>query len=81
MKKQIIAGMLLLVLLILPVSLYLQIDRAFRQNLESARASALREESAIAQGLSLEMRRNGPHIFPRRTGSCISFIRWIRRSG
>ncbi len=58
MKKQIIAGMLLLVLLILPVSLYLQIDRAFRQNLESARSSALREESAIAQGLSLELRRN-----------------------
>ena len=58
MKKQIIAGMLLLVLLILPVSLYLQIDRAFRQNLESARSSALREESAIAQGLSLEIRKN-----------------------
>ncbi len=58
MKKRIFIGMLALVLLILPVSLYLQIDRAFRQNLESARSSALREESAIAQGLSLELRRN-----------------------
>ena len=58
MKKQIIAGMLVLVLLILPASLYVQIDRSFRQNLENARDSALREESAIARGLSLEMQRD-----------------------
>lgn len=58
MKKRIFIGMLALVLLILPVSLYLQIDRGFRQNLESARDSALREESAIARALSLEMRRD-----------------------
>ncbi len=58
MKKQIFIGMLALVLLILPVSLYLQIDRGFRQNLESARDSALREESAVARALSLEMRRD-----------------------
>ena len=58
MKKQIFIGMLALVLLILPVSLYLQINQGFRQTLESARDSALREESAIARALSLEMRRD-----------------------
>ena len=55
MKKRIFIGMLALVLLILPVSLYLQINQAFRQSLESARDSALREESAIARAFSLEL--------------------------
>ena len=58
MKKQIIAGMLVLVLLILPASLYVQIDRSFRQNLENARDSALREESAIARALTMELQRD-----------------------
>ena len=57
MKKRIFIGMLALVLLILPVSLYLQINQAFRQSLESARNSALREESAIARALSMELQR------------------------
>ena len=58
MKKRIFIGMLALVLLILPVSLYLQINQAFRQSLDSARNSALREESAIARALSMELQRN-----------------------
>ena len=58
MKKQIIAGMLVLVLLILPASLYVQIDRSFRQNLENARDSALREESAVARALTMELQRD-----------------------
>ena len=57
MKKRIFIGMLALVLLILPVSLYLQINQAFRQSLENARDSALREESAIARALSMELQR------------------------
>lgn len=59
MKKRIFIGMLALVLLILPVSLYLQINQAFRQSLESARNSALREESAIARALEMELQRSG----------------------
>ena len=43
MRKQIISGMLLLLLLILPVSLYLQIDRSFQQSVSGARESADRK--------------------------------------
>ena len=57
MRKQIVSGMLLLLLLILPVSLYLQIDRSFQQSVSGARESALREEAAIARSLMMEVRR------------------------
>ena len=58
MRKQIISGMLLLLLLILPVSLYLQINRSFQQSVANARESALHEEAAIARALMLEVRRS-----------------------
>ena len=58
MRKQIISGMLLLLLLILPVSLYLQIDRSFQQSVSGARESALREEAAIARSLMMDIRRS-----------------------
>ena len=58
MRKQIISGMLLLLLLILPASLYLQIDRSFQQSVTNARESALHEEAAIARALMMEIRRS-----------------------
>ena len=58
MRKQIITGMLLLLLLILPASLYLQIDRSFRQSVSNAGESALHEEAAIARTLMTEIRRS-----------------------
>ena len=58
MRKQIITGMLLLLLLILPASLYLQIDRSFRQSVTNARESALHEEGAIARALMMEIGRD-----------------------
>ncbi len=57
MRKQIISGMLLLLLLILPASLYLQIDQSFQLSTSNARESALREEAAIARALLIEVRR------------------------
>ncbi len=58
MRKQIISGMLLLLLLILPASLYLQVDRSFQQSVTNARESALHEEAAIARALMMEVRRS-----------------------
>lgn len=57
MRKQIISGMLLLLLLLLPASLYLQINRSFQQSASNARESALHEEAAIARALMMEVRR------------------------
>ena len=58
MRKQIISGMLLLLLLILPISLYLQINENFQQSASNARESALHEEAAIARALMMEVRRS-----------------------
>ena len=58
MRKQIVSGMLLLLLLILPVSLYLQIERNFSLSVSNAREGALHEEAAIARALLLDIRRN-----------------------
>ena len=57
MRKQIISGMLLLLLLILPVSLYLQINQGFQQSVSNARESALHEEAAVARVLMTEIQR------------------------
>ena len=46
MRKQIVSGMLLLLLLILPAALYLQINQSFQQSVSNARESALYEEAA-----------------------------------
>ena len=37
MRKQIVSGMLLMLLLIMPASLYLQINRSFQQSASNAR--------------------------------------------
>lgn len=58
MRKQIVCGMLVLILLILPISVYLQIDRSFRLSVENARNSSLREEAAISRALMMEIQRN-----------------------
>ena len=60
MRKQIICGMLLLILLILPVSLYLQIDQSFRNSISSARESALNEEAALARYMMMTEKRWNP---------------------
>ena len=57
MRKQIVTGMLLVLLLILPVSLYLLINQSFQQSVTNARESALYEEGAIARALMTEIRR------------------------
>ena len=57
MRKQIISGMLLLLLLILPVSLYLQINQSFQQSVSNAREGALHEEAAIARVLMTEVQK------------------------
>ena len=49
MRKQIVTGMLLLILLFLPVSLYLQINQSFDLSVSAATTSALQEENAVAQ--------------------------------
>lgn len=58
MRKQIVSGMLLLLLLIMPASLYLQINRSFQQSASNARESALHEEAAIARALMMDFRRS-----------------------
>lgn len=57
MRKQIVCGMLLLILLILPVSLYLQIDQSFRNSISGARESALNEEAALARYMMMTENR------------------------
>ncbi len=58
MRKQIITGMLLLILLILPVLLYLQVNQNFRISVDNAQKTAEHEEVAIARILSSEILRN-----------------------
>ena len=53
-----LTGMHLQLLLILPASLYLQINENFRQSASNARESALHEEAAIARALMMEVRRS-----------------------
>ena len=60
MRKQIVCAMLLLILLILPVSLYLQIDQSFRNSISGARESALYEEAALARYLMMTENRWNP---------------------
>ena len=55
MRKQLISAMLALVLLLLPVSLWLQIRESFSLSLSGARESTLREETAIARALKEEI--------------------------
>lgn len=57
MRRKIIIGMLLLMLLLLPLSLYLQIGQSFRLSVSAARESALHEEAVIAQAMTGEIRR------------------------
>ncbi len=49
MRKQIVSGMLLLILLFLPLSLYLQINQSFDLSVSNATESSLQEENAVAQ--------------------------------
>ena len=58
MRKQIITGMMLLILLILPPLLYLQINQNFRVSVDNARESADHEEIILASALSSEILRN-----------------------
>ena len=58
MRKQIITGMILLILLILPPLLYLQINQNFRVSVDNARESADHEEIILASALSSEILRN-----------------------
>ena len=58
MRKQIVTGMLLLILLFLPVSLYLQISQSFSLSVSTAMESALQEENAVAQAFLITMQQN-----------------------
>lgn len=58
MRKQIITGMLVLLLLILPVALYLLINQSFSQSVTDAEKVALEEEAKIYRELKSEMRSN-----------------------
>lgn len=58
MRKQIVTGMLLLILLILPALLYLQINQSFRLSVAKARENAEREETAVARLVSSEILRS-----------------------
>ncbi len=57
MRKKIIVGMLLLMLLLLPAALYMQINQAFRLSIANGREGALHEEAVIAQAMTAEIRR------------------------
>ena len=57
MRKQIICGMLLLILLILPISVYMQINQSFRLSVENARESSLREEAAVSRVMMMELQQ------------------------
>jgi signal transduction histidine kinase len=58
MRKQIVTGMILLILLILPLLLYLQINQNFQVSVNNARESADHEETFMARLLSSEILRN-----------------------
>ena len=58
MRKQIVTGMLLLILLILPALLYLQINQNFRLSVEKARVNAEHEETAVARLISSAILRS-----------------------
>ena len=58
MRKQIVTGMILLILLILPLLLYLQINQNFQVSVNNARESADHEETLLARLLSSEILRN-----------------------
>ena len=57
MRKQIICGMLLLILLILPISVYMQINQSFSLSVENARESSLREEAAVSRVMMMELQQ------------------------
>ena len=57
MRKQIVCGMLLLILLILPISVYMQINQSFSLSVDNARESSLREEAAISRVMMLELQQ------------------------
>ena len=58
MRKQIVTGMLLLILLILPALLYLQINQNFRLSVTKARENAEYEEAAVARLISSAILRS-----------------------
>ena len=58
MRKQIVTGMILLILLILPLLLYLQINENFRLSVTNARSITEQEEAALARLLSSNILRN-----------------------
>lgn len=57
MRKKIITGMLVLMLLLLPAALYLQIMQSFRLSVSNARDGALHEEAVIAQAVTADIRQ------------------------
>ena len=57
MRKKIIIGMLVLMLLLLPAALYLQIMQGFRLSVSNARDGALHEEAVISQAVTAEIRQ------------------------
>ena len=57
MRKKIIIGMLLLMVLLLPAAIYLQISQGFRLSVANAREGALHEEAVIARAMTSEIRR------------------------
>ena len=58
MRRKIILGMLVLMLLLLPAALYLQIDQSFRLSVANARDGALHEEAVIAQAVTPQLRQS-----------------------
>ncbi|MBR5962467.1 MAG: HAMP domain-containing histidine kinase [Clostridia bacterium] len=58
MRKQIVTGMILLILLILPLLLYLQINENFRLSVSNAQKSAEFEETVLARLISSDILRN-----------------------
>lgn len=58
MRKQIVTGMILLILLILPLLLYLQINQNFRMSVTNAQKSTEFEEDLLARLISSDILRN-----------------------
>ena len=63
MRKRITLAMLLLVVLIVPTSLYLMVTQSFDQTVSRTEQISLREEAAIARALITEIKSNGQNPY------------------
>lgn len=63
MRKQIALAMILLVLLIMPVSLWLIVQQSFDLSMTQIKSSALQEEAAIARAVTAEIRGSNDSVY------------------